>query len=169
MAQAACNLITRRFLVAAAAAVSSAAVSALPAQAQADPDPIFAAIAAHQAAYRALDQVCRRLSDLEQQIPEAARQEYRVDHIGTDVGANDDPRWKAAMVAYWAADTVETQAAWALARAKPATLKGAAALLRYAHEFEAGGCEWPCEPDDEDGDWNCAFHRSVAAALAALA
>jgi hypothetical protein len=165
MAQAGHRSITRRHFVAASAAFPVAIV------APAAPDPVWAAIAAHQAAYATLDRVCHRLSDLEPQIPEDRRKEYRVDHRGTDVGANDDLRWTAAMAAYWAADAAETEAAWALAHAQPATLAGAAALLRYAHEFEAGGCEWPNEPQEEDGreDWNCAFHRTIAVALAALA
>jgi hypothetical protein len=168
MAQADRRSITRRHFVAASAAFPLAAVAPAPIPAS---DPIHAAIAAHQAAYAALDRACCRLSDLEPQIPAARRKEYRVDHRGTDVGANDDPRWTAAMAAYWTADAAETDAAWALAHAKPATLAGAAALLRYAHEFEAGGCEWPDESQEEGGrqDWNCAFHRTIAVALAALA
>ena len=54
----------------------------------------------------------------------------------------------------------------------PAGLAGAAALLRYAGEFEAGGCGWPCDPEDpedENGDkWTIIFHHSLAAALEAM-
>jgi hypothetical protein len=61
---------------------------------------------------------------------------------------------------------------WALAHAQPAGLAGAAALLRHAGEFEAGGCGWPCDPEDpedEDGDkWTVIFHHGLAAALEAM-
>jgi hypothetical protein len=53
-----------------------------------------------------------------------------------------------------------------LAHARPAGLTGAAALLRHAGEFEAGGCGWPCDPEDDDGDKSTIiFHHSLAAAL----
>jgi hypothetical protein len=49
---------------------------------------------------------------------------------------------------------------------------GAAALLRHAGEFEAGGCGWPCDPEDpedEHGDkWTIIFNHSLAAALEAM-
>src|SRR2546427_574714 len=65
MAQAGHRSITRRHFVAASAAFPLAAVA--PAQIPA-PDSVWAAIAAHQAAYAALDRVGHRLSDLEPQI-----------------------------------------------------------------------------------------------------
>src|SRR5437763_17167894 len=58
----------------------------------------------------------------------------------------------------------------AIARARPADIAGAAALLRYAAEYEDEGCEWPSEPETEDGgeEWMITFHQSLAAALEAL-
>jgi hypothetical protein len=134
-------------------------------------DPAFAAIAAHRAAYARLDGQCRALSALEEQIPEARRQACFDDEIGTDVGADDDPRWTAALAAWHAADDAETDAAWALAHLSPSTLAGATALVRHAHDHADGGNEWPSLPEaDENGDedWYVTFHLTLAAALARL-
>lgn len=166
MSKAACcstKLTRRAAIVATLAGVATPAVAVLP-------DPAFAAIAAHKAAYARLDTACRCVSRLERQVPAARRKEWYAEDRGTNVGANDDPRWKAAMTNYWAAFDAETQTAWALARAQPAGLAGASALLRHAYEFEAGGDDWPGEPEEDDGDeWSLTFHRSLAAALEALA
>jgi hypothetical protein len=172
MAQAEPTIITRRALVAGAAAgVSSVATATLPVQALASiADPILDLIAAHKAAYVTLDRACRLVSDLEQKIPEERRKEWFAEDRGTAVGANDDPRWTAAMAAYWAASNAEEQSAWALAHARPTRVASVAALLRYAYEYPAQGCEWPSLPEEEGGreDWNDTLHRSLAAALDAL-
>jgi hypothetical protein len=171
MAQAERTTITRRAVVAAAAGVPVAAAASLPASAfAAAPDQkTLAAIAAHRAAYEALDAACLALSALERRIPEALRQGQFDDEIGTGAGANDDPRWTAGNKAYQAAAEAETAAAWALAHLKPTTLAGAVALLRYAAESAARG-EWPDLPETEedDADWYDTFHASLAGALAAL-
>jgi hypothetical protein len=137
------------------------------------PDPVFAAIAAHKAAYARLDQACLHVSRLEGNIPKARRQEWFDEDRRQGIGADDDPRWTAALAAQRAAFDAETQTAWALAHAQPAGLAGAAALLRHAGEFEAGGDDWPCDPEDsedEDGEeWTVAFHCNLAAALEAMA
>jgi hypothetical protein len=73
MAQAERPIITRRSLVAAtASAVAAVPLSALAAA----PDPVFALIAAHKAACLRHERVCRLLSALEGQIPDAKRQEW---------------------------------------------------------------------------------------------
>jgi hypothetical protein len=109
------------------------------------------------------------VSRLEENIPEERRQEWFDEDRARGIGTNDDPRWTAALTAQRATFDAETQMAWALAHAQPAGLAGAAALLRHAGEFEAGGCGWPCDPEDEDGDkWTIIFHHSLAAALEAM-
>jgi hypothetical protein len=108
---------------------------------------------------------------MEGAIPQERRKEwYREDRVN-GVGVNDDPRWTAAHTAYWAADDAETQIAWTLARTRPATLVGAAALLRYAAEYEDIGCDWPSLPETEDGEeeWMITLHLNLAAALEAVA
>jgi hypothetical protein len=161
--------ITRR----AAIAATLAGIAAPTLAASAPPDPVFAAIAAHKAAFARLDQACLHVSRLEGNIPKERRQEWFDEDRRQGIGADDDPRWTAALTAQRAAFDAETQTAWALAHAQPAGLVGAAALLRHAGEFEAGGDDWPCDPEDpedEDGDeWTIIFHRNLAAALEAMA
>jgi hypothetical protein len=161
--------ITRRAAIAATLGGVAAPALAAPAL----PDPVLAAIAAHKTAYARLDQACRHVSRLEGDIPKQRRQEWFDEDRQQGIGADDDPRWTAALTAQRAAFDAETQTAWALARARPASLAGAAALLRHACEFEAGGDDWPCDPEDpedEDGDeWSVVFHLSLAATLEAMA
>ncbi len=159
--------LTRRKAIAAAHA--GVAAPALAGPARLTPDPVFAAIAAHKAVCARLDQACLHVSRLEETIPEERRQEWFDEDRGQGIGTNDDPRWTAALTAQRAAFSAETRMAWALAHAQPAGLAGAAALLRHAGQFEAGGCGWPRDPEDEDGDnWSIIFHHSLAAALEAM-
>jgi hypothetical protein len=152
MAEALRHPITRRAVVAAAAAGVPAAAGAArldgglrsahpPYALAAAPDQkTLAAIAAHRAASAALDAACLALSALERRIPEARRQAQFDDEIGTGAGANDDPRWTTGLAAYHAASDAESAAAWALAhfsrrrlrtrwrsRATPTTTRTAAA------------------------------------------
>jgi hypothetical protein len=161
--------LTRRAAIAATLAGAAAPALAAPAL----PDPVFAVIAAHKAAYARLDQACSHVSRLEGNIPKQQRQEWFDEDRRQGIGADDDPRWTAALTAQRAASDAETQTAWGLARAQPAGLAGAAALLRHAGEFEAGGDDWPCDPEDpedENGEeWTVTFHRNLAAALEAMA
>src|SRR4051812_40417153 len=159
--------LTRRKAI--AAALAGVATPALAGPARLIPAPVFAAIAAHRTAYARLDQACLHVSHLEESIPEERRQEWFDEDREQGIGTNDDPRWTAALTAQRATFDAETQMAWALARAQPAGLAGAAALLRHAGEFEAGGCGWPCDLEDEDGEkWTLIFHHSLAAALDAM-
>src|SRR5436305_6157174 len=164
-AASACSKLTRRTAI--ATTLAGAAARALPAPLS--PDPVFAAIAAHKAAYVRLDRACRHVSDLEGQIPKDRRKEWFDEDREQGIGANDDPRWTAALDTQRAAFDAEKQTAWALARARPANIAGAAALLRYA-EYEDEGCDWQSDPEIEDGEeeWANMFHRSLAAALEAL-
>jgi hypothetical protein len=167
MSKAACpsSKLTRRAAIAATLAGAAALAAAPPALAA--PDPAFALIAAHKAATAAHEEACALMSELEGQIPEDKRKEWFRADRAKGIGADDDPRWRAATTAYWATFDAEEKAAWALAHARPATPMGAAALLRHAYEHEAGRCEWPDRPDNEDAEvgWHGAFHRSLAVAL----
>lgn len=164
-AASACSKITRRTAIAAVAAFGAPARAA---SSPLTPDPVFAAIAAHKAAYTRLDQACRYVSRLEGAIPKERRKEWFDEDREQGIGANDDPLWTAALVAQRAAFDAEAQAAWAVARAHPAGLAGAAALLRHAYDSQARGCDWPDELDDNDESWEATFHRNLAAALEAM-
>src|SRR5256885_480120 len=160
-AASACSKLTRRTAI--AATLAGASAPALPAPLS--PDPVFAAIAAHKAAYIRPDRACRQVSDLEGAIPRERRKEWWDEDRAQGIGADDDPRWTAALDAQRAAFDAEKKPAWALARAWPADIAGAAALLRYAAEYEDEGCEWPSVPETEDGEeeWMITFHQSLAA------
>jgi|SRR4051794_20621400 len=158
--------LTRRTAIAAIAAFGAPA-SAVPSRAL---DPVFTAIGAHRAAYVRLDRVCRLVSDLEGDIPKERRREWFDEDRAAGVGADDDPRWTAALAAQRAAFDAEKKTAWALAQARPSNSAAVAALLRYATEYEEEGCEWPSLPETEGGEekWMITFHHSLAAALEAM-
>jgi hypothetical protein len=128
--------INRRALVAGAA---SAAV-AIPAAAAPMPDPIFAAIEAHRAAWAALEKDCSQLSDAS--TPEA---EAEFDRLN---------------------DAVE-EAAGTLVDTQPTTMAGAVALLRHVAEHEGRGDTFDLE-DGDDGKtkpWSYFMHQTLADAL----
>src|ERR1043166_3825708 len=100
--------ITRRAAI--AATLAGIATPALTAPAL--PDPVFAAIAAHKAAYARLDQACLHVSRLERTIPKERRQEWFDEDRRQGIGADDDPRWTTALAAQRAAFDAETQTAW---------------------------------------------------------
>lgn len=54
--------------------------------------------------------------------------------------------------------------AWDLAKIQPTTLKGVAALARYASTDNADQQRWPDEPE-----WRCTLLASIAAALERIA
>ncbi len=116
MAEAERHCITRRHLVAASAAVPVAAVAAFPVLAcgEAGSDPIFAAIDAHRRAYADLLTLFEAQAAAEQ-----AGLAARLDKLC----AAEGPLGR-----------VEMAAAGRLARTVPATLAGAAAVLRYVRE-----------------------------------
>src|SRR2546421_9170967 len=130
-ADSACNKLTRRTAIAALAAFTGPA-NAVPSLLASD--PVFAAIAAYRATYVRLDRACRLVSNLEGDIPAERRKEWWDEDRAAGIGADDDPRWTAALDALRAAFDAEKQTAWALARARPLTIAGAAALLGYAAE-----------------------------------
>src|SRR5882762_6762797 len=89
--------LTRRKAI--AATLAGVAAPALAGPARLVPDPVFAAIAPHKAAYARLDQVCLHVSRLEENIPEDRRQEWFDEDREQGIGTNDDPRWTAALTA----------------------------------------------------------------------
>jgi hypothetical protein len=170
MSKAACpsSKLTRR---AAIAATLAAASPALPAPRW--PDPAYAAIGGHNAAYAAFESACHHVARMESVIPKDKRREWFDEDRAKGIGTDDDPRWTAALNANRAASATEKQVAWTLTRVRPASLAGMAALLRHAADVTARGDEWPCDPDDasdEDGEeWIVTFHSNLAAALEAMA
>jgi hypothetical protein len=143
---------TRRAIVAGATAMP--AVAALPAIAgAAQPDPIFAAIAAHRTAWAAVDAAAIRLDD------EGAPQEKEEAELRP-------------------LSDVEDEAQTALIDTEPTTMAGVVALLRHLAAHDASGLELIGEYHD-DGDPAVSkthgasasyfFHRNLANAIERLA
>ena len=130
------SAMNRRAILAGAA---SAAV-AIPTAAAPMPDPIFAAIEAHRAAWAALEKDCSRLSD--ESTPEA---EAEFDRLNAAV----------------------EEAVGTLVDTQPTTMAGAVALLRHVAEHEDKGDTVHCL-EDEDGKtkpWSYFMHQTLADAL----
>jgi hypothetical protein len=105
------------------------------------PDPIFAAIEAHRAAWAALEKGCKWLDD--ESTPET---EAEFDRLN---------------------DAVE-EAACTLVDTQPTTMAGAVALLRHAAEHEGMGDTFEGLEDEDDGKmkpWSYFMHRTLADAL----
>jgi hypothetical protein len=127
-----------RGLISRAAAQSgSALVIAVP------PDPIFAVIEEHRQAARRLNEICEKNEALEEQIPAERRKANSIRDRGSDVGKNDDPRWKEQNAKYWAASDRQRQLEWFFISDAPKTEAGRRALLSYTKEHEEAGYEWP--------------------------
>jgi hypothetical protein len=116
------------------------------------PDPIFAAIEAHQRAWAAL---CEKCLDLDEAgTPEANAEYLRLDN------AVDD-------------------AAGGLLDVIPTTIAGVSALLTYAADHACGGNSWPEGYVDENPktgwdreqgvSWEVILHRNLAKALPKIA
>jgi hypothetical protein len=138
------------------------------------PDPIFAAIEAHKAAFAAFDAAWHRLSDLEEELPKDLRKSW-IDAWETKIVETDDPRWIEAEKASNQLADAETEAAIELINVEPVTLAGAAALMKYVADMEAKGCLWPDGLQDDDKPsklgkkWEVYLHRNIAAVLEAQA
>jgi hypothetical protein len=148
MAKAEHDSITRRALLSGAAAVPVAAIGRAPALAapdfagapsglRAEPDPIFAAIAAHRRAYDDLDGFADELAAAEQAAWHAPRGQRRA--------ANR--RLKEAYAAEGRFVDILGDATERFVAAIPQTLQGAAAALRYVRELYNEGYPM-CEEEE---------------------
>lgn len=146
----------RAFVAGLAAAAPVAAMASLPAVAAAEPDPIFAAIAAHERASAAYSEALLKRDDAE---------ENKI---------SDPEIIEANFEAVELAAEADTEAAIALVSTIPTTIAGALALLKYSASGEGRyGCEWPHLTDDEDPGcehakpWDWFLHRTLIRSLAA--
>lgn len=139
----------RTFLAGLAAAAPAAAIASLPTVAAAEPDPIFAAIAAHE---RAADTYSEAL-----------------------LKQNEDE--DAHLDAVELAAEADTEAALAMVVTVPTTLAGAIALVKYSMSGERRyGCTWPdhlFDPEDPDCEhakpWNWLLQRTLIRSVEAIA
>jgi hypothetical protein len=138
MAQAGRTFITRRHLMAASAALVPAANMPLPSPAHtASADPIFAAIDAHARAYAEL----LVLFDAQSAAEKALRQ--AIDETRPTLEARLDE----ALAAEGPLGLIEIDASQRLVSTIPATLSGAAAVLRYVRELFERDKYALCEDD----------------------
>jgi hypothetical protein len=146
---------SRRALVAGVAALP--AIAALPAMAgivPAEPDPIFAAIAAHRATEAAFCDACLAHSRFEESLPSGARKN------NAQLAALDEHQDELG--------DATADLALELAKTMPTTLAGCVALLNCASEND-DGTKWPDHPDYFEGTgascWNELMHKTLAAAI----
>lgn len=168
----------RKFLLQAAgvAAGSAALGMALPlpepAQAAvAGPDPIFAAIERHRAAYATYDAALGE-DELEAYIPRERRRSSFYDALEGDPGwrvPTDHPDWIAHIEQSAKASIGEAEAACALVSTEGLTPAGAIALINYAKERSEDRDFWQdLEEDGEPRSWHYLMLRQVSEALAVL-
>ncbi|MCK1447247.1 hypothetical protein IVB34_40185 [Bradyrhizobium sp. 2] len=143
----------RAFLGTAVLAAAGAAFSAGDGLAvESEPDPIFAAIERHRAAYAAYDATLGE-DELEAEIPFQLRQSSFHDAERGLPGwrvETDDPKWIAHIEDQGRTWREEQEAAAALVSTDDLSLAGAVALLAYARDREDRGDPWP---DFEEGSW----------------
>lgn len=157
--QTAGGLHRRAILAGLAAAAPIAAIASLPSAAAAEPDAIFAAIAAHELAAEAYSEALRKQNEDE------------------EIHQISDPETiEANLEAVELAGEADTEAAFAMVHTIPATLAGATALMKYSMSGEHRyGCTWPALFDPEDPDcehakpWNWFLQRTLIRSLEAIA
>jgi hypothetical protein len=135
-----------------------------------------AAFASLQAA---VCKILKRQTALEEELPDDRCLAHSIDDRGTDIGANDDPRWTANQAEYWSAEDRLDEIAWSFVERPPTTTAGASALLAYANEYEESGYEWPdsrhfFETDgaylgNTEEDWRFSMNKALASILARAA
>jgi plasmid maintenance system antidote protein VapI len=136
--------------------VSAAALSTSTTLA-AEPDPTFAAIAAHQRAVAAYNALCVQQDRLEKEIQ------------------TDDPRWLNFQRRLESLADAEAETECELANIKPTTIAGVIAILDYAAsvEKELGFRETyfdPDEPNQKMGrSWYYFVNRNLAETLRSIA
>ena len=161
---------TRRAILAGAATLPALAVNARPA------DDTFARIEQHRALQSKIHEILRHTAELEETLPADRCRAYSIDDRGTDIGADDDPRWTANQAEYWSAEDRLDEIAWSFVDRPPITVAGAAALLAYANEYEERGYEWPDRRHSFSADgsylgnveegWRLSMNRALASVLA---
>lgn len=143
----------RAFLETAIFAAASATLSAGDGLAvESKPDPIFAAIERHRAAYAAYDATLGE-DELEERIPFELRQSSFFDAQRGDPDRRvptDHPDWIAHIEESCRASLEEQEAASELLSTDDLSPAGAVALLAYARDREDRGDSWP---DFEEGSW----------------
>jgi len=136
----------RRLLtIAAGGAVLAAIPTAALTAAKAEPDPAFALIAEKLAADTAHGETIDAQDKAE---------------CGADPDATAEA-WQRCCDAC----SVVNEADWRLARTRPTTLAGVAAVLSFANKIEDGGMEWPTTDTVGPEGWHYQLRATMAAAV----
>jgi hypothetical protein len=129
--------------------VSAAAFTPSKAFASAIPDPIFAVIEAHKAAYIEVGRALSAENALEESLPRE-RRKSRVWGDEVNVVDGDAPEWVAALTAVGAAHDAEISISGDLISITPTSAQGVVALLQYVIEHEQRVGEWWPRDEYED-------------------
>jgi hypothetical protein len=167
--------LSRRSLVATAAALPALAVPAAIATA-ASCDDTLERIAEHRRIYRVIDEILDRREALEEVLPKDRRKAFSsIEDRGTDVGRHDDPRWTTVQAELWTARDRKDEIAWSFVDRPPTTIEGVAAILAYGEEYEEAGDEWPmyrfrftaagAYAGKTEEDWRRSLNRAIVPAL----
>ncbi len=133
--------LSRRTLVTGAASVAAApTMSAVPTVAV---DDTLARIQEHRTVTSKIGQLLHHQAVLEEAIPYERRESGSIADRGTDVGANDDPRWTEYLSEYRTHEDRVDEIAWSFVDRPPSSVAAIQALLSYAGEHEAAGYLWP--------------------------
>jgi hypothetical protein len=140
-------------------------------EASQDPDPMFAAIAAHEASLRALSVGLNVMYTLEEELPTQLRKS-NIDAWEEVIVETDDPRWIESEKNVHALFQADQEAAIGLINVEPVTLAGLAALMRHVTEYERKGDSWPgglqdtgAKPTSIGKGWEVYLHRNIASLL----
>ena len=166
------NSTTRRAVLAGtAAAIPAVAFASVPAHY--GPDPVFAAIERHRAAYKAHGDFLRDEDerDLWIRIPEERRR-WHADIFNPEPPADcgDDPEWIAYEKTKLDAGTTDAEALVSVVSTEPATIAGAVALLNYCLQQGELGASYSGVGDEAEAiDLTATLLETLAAALPKMA
>lgn len=166
---------SRRSLLAGAAAVPVLALPAIALPACPEPDPIFAVIDRHRAAYVESIAAFKEHRELEELLPSDKRRSYQICddyYIWGETGDprldTDDPRWIESVFRVGETHDDARVAAIEMTNVCPTTIAGALALLTYIDDFnrgvvhnDSGHYEWPDELSGEDEGLTCRNGRAL--------
>jgi hypothetical protein len=119
----------------------------------AEPDPIFAAIDHHKAAWAAFEAALARENTTEERLSVTAPEKLKSNFYGGTftIVETYDPEYAMAVRATYEAADEHKSAAAALLNIAPTTIAGVVTMLDYAYQFESKHVD--CFPDGYNDDW----------------
>jgi len=130
------------------------------------PDPIYAAIEAHNAARVALYHSIELRDALERELPREKRRS-NIKFFEEKIYETDDPRWIECERDVHRCHDAETDAAIELLGVEATTRAGILALLQYANTADIDGEGWPDGLVSDDGSKTRSWHHFLIEKVAA--